>query len=156
MGSETIVAIMAERSLELIVGILGILKAGGAYLPIDPALPIERIRYMIGDSGAKLLVTTTCSKGQVPINIGTVDLGDLGTDPRNFANQTDVQRSDNLAYVIYTSGSTGRPKGVMVEHRSVVRLVRNTNYIDFSEEHRILQTGSIVFDASTFEIWGLY
>ncbi|OMD66628.1 hypothetical protein BSK62_11675, partial [Paenibacillus odorifer] len=154
VGSETIVAIMAERSLELIVGILGILKAGGAYLPIDPALPIERIRYMIGDSGAKLLVTTTCSKGQVPINIGTVDLGDLGTDPRNFANQTDVQRSDNLAYVIYTSGSTGRPKGVMVEHRSVVRLVRNTNYIDFSEEHRILQTGSIVFDASTFEIWG--
>jgi amino acid adenylation domain-containing protein len=134
--ADDIVAIMIERSVEMIIGILGILKAGGAYLPIDPDYPEERKQFMLADSGARVLLTNM-SKGH-----------------RFHHSSLITHHSGNLAYVLYTSGSTGRPKGVMVGHRNVVRLVKNTNYIEFMQEDRILQTGALEFDASTFEIWG--
>ncbi|MCU0288397.1 MAG: amino acid adenylation domain-containing protein, partial [Acidobacteria bacterium] len=137
VSHDTIVGIMAERTVEVIIGILGILKSGGAYLPIDPEYPQERIEYMLKDSNAILLA---------------VAIGLEGEKVRRCEGKK--VSSSNLAYVIYTSGSTGRPKAVMVEHRNVVRLVKNTNYVEFKENGHLLQTGALEFDASTFEIWG--
>jgi len=140
-----VVGIMVERSVEMIVGILGILKAGSAYMAIDPGYPEERKRYMLADSGATFLLTARDIKGCRE----QACLFQARTAPDN-----DAQTSNTLCYIIYTSGSTGRPKGVMVEHRNVVRLVKNTNFVSFSETLKILQTGALEFDASTFEIWG--
>jgi len=142
VGYDTIVAIMGERSLETITGILAILKAGGAYLPIDPEYPQERIDFMLKDSDAKLLLTHK-------------EIADAGSSSSTLTSTSTCQVSPaNLAYIIYTSGSTGRPKGVMITHKNVTRLVKNTNYVELTPKTRILQTGALVFDASTFEIWG--
>jgi len=146
VGAETIVGIMLERSLEMIIGILGILKAGGAYLPIDTAYPQDRIDYMLTDSGAKLLITAD-TFDKTPVNSAFR----LRSPTASVAKK---QPATYLAYIIYTSGSTGKAKGVMVTHRNVVRLVNNTGYVELTGETRILQTGAPVFDASTFEIWG--
>ncbi|MCP5049042.1 MAG: amino acid adenylation domain-containing protein, partial [bacterium] len=140
----TIVAIMADRSIDVITGILGILKAGAAYLPIDPNYPRERIDFMLRDSGAKVVIGTGLTVS------GSDGPGEQTHPPINH----ETIKPTHLAYIIYTSGSTGNPKGVMVEHRNVVRLVRNTNYMVFNPRHRIMQTGALTFDASTFEIWG--
>ena len=137
--TDSIVGIMPERTIEMIIGILGILKSGGAYLPIDPGYPQERIDYMLKDSGSKILLTTN----------------EIASCVFNFHHSSFIiHHSSQLAYIIYTSGSTGRPKGVMVEHRNVVRLVKNTDFVEFRETERLLQTGALEFDASTFEIWG--
>ncbi|MEW9702937.1 amino acid adenylation domain-containing protein, partial [Paenibacillus sp. SI8] len=162
MQAEELVGIMAERSTEMIVGMLGVLKAGGAYVPIDPDYPEERIRYMLEDAGINLLLTHSRFREQAAAFTGSLikNLIVLNNDNGHYEEellpQSNLQTtsSSDLAYVIYTSGSTGRPKGVMVEHRNVVRLVKNTNYAEFNEQTRILQTGAVVFDASTFEIWG--
>ncbi|MCP5107020.1 MAG: amino acid adenylation domain-containing protein, partial [bacterium] len=138
-----IVAIMPERSLEMIIGILGILKAGGAYLPIDAEYPRERIDYTLKDSNAKVLLSELSELSEVS--------REQQASPTQLTQHT---HPTQLSYIIYTSGSTGKPKGVMVEHRNVVRLVKNTNYIEFRENERLLQTGALEFDASTFEIWG--
>ncbi len=154
-GSESIVAIMVQRSIESIVGMLAILKAGGAYLPIDPGYPDERKCYMLQDSGARVLLTTSDLDPVFGVQVPeTVFL-----DKHSPCQAEDIEAGctgapNHLAYIMYTSGSTGKPKGTMVEHRNVVRLVKNTNYIQFTQEDRILQTGAIVFDACTFEIWG--
>jgi amino acid adenylation domain-containing protein len=136
------VGIIGGRSMEMVIGILGILKNGGAYLPIDADYPEERKNYMKADSRAKILLT---AKEIALAPKGTTFHPDL---PRPYAPGT------TLAYVMYTSGSTGRPKGVMVKHRNVVRLVKNTNFVELNPGTRILQTGAPVFDATTFEIWG--
>ena len=136
-----VVGIMVERSLEMVVGILGILKAGGAYLPIDPEYPEERRRFMLTDSSAKVLVTAN----------GLIEQG--AKKEITFAS-SHLPGPQSLAYIIYTSGSTGKPKGIMVEHRNVVRLVKSTSYIEFREKDRLLLTGNFIFDITTFEIWG--
>ena len=138
---DAIVAIMSERSVEMVIGLLGILKAGGAYLPIDPQYPEERKQYMLKESGAKILLTRQEIIGLSSIQPSAL----LPVYPANPA---------NLAYIIYTSGSTGAPKGSLVTHRNVVRLVKNTNYIDWQSDDRLLQGAALEFDASTFEIWG--
>ncbi|WP_430192084.1 amino acid adenylation domain-containing protein [Paenibacillus thiaminolyticus] len=148
------VGIMAERSPDMIIGILGILKAGGAYMPIDPGYPETRIRYMLEDSGAKMLLTKNHLLGYPAFGGKTVNLDDSHAYNGDGSNLDPGSGPYDLAYVIYTSGSTGMPKGVMVEQRNVVRLVKNCNYVALNETTRILQTGAVVFDASTFEIWG--
>jgi len=141
---DTTAAIMMQRSIDMIVAILGILKAGGAYLPIDPEYPEDRKQYMLKDSAAEILLTSDAIN-RVP------------TSP-SFSTSTSASTYKvgpaNLAYIIYTSGSTGKPKGVMVDHRNVVRLVKQANIIDFHPHQRLLMTGSIIFDVTTFEIWG--
>ena len=149
---DTIVGIMMERSIEMIIGILGILKSGGAYMPIDPSYPQERIDYMLKDSGAKILIRRAEERksGRAEKERGVFITFFLASPlPRFLASD-----SSSLAYIMYTSGSTGKPKGVMVEHRSVVRLVINNDFIEFSDRLRVLQTGAPVFDAVTFEMWG--
>ncbi|MGD2084798.1 MAG: amino acid adenylation domain-containing protein [Candidatus Aminicenantes bacterium] len=160
---DSSVGIMLDASLEVIVGVLAILKAGAAYLPIDPGYPQVRTNYMLADSNANVLVTIgmLAKEGQKAREfqgnknreiIFLDSFESSGFYPSTF--QSFHLSQSSLAYVIYTSGSTGRPKGVMVEHRNVARLVKNTNFIDFKPEDRILQTGALEFDASTFEIWG--
>ncbi|MDQ0416437.1 amino acid adenylation domain-containing protein/non-ribosomal peptide synthase protein (TIGR01720 family) [Croceifilum oryzae] len=151
---ETIVGLMVDRSVEMIVGVLGILKAGGAYLPIDREYPQARIDYLLEDSGVQILLTQSHltanrTTGRKVEALAPEQWAQGSNEPLNLDGSP-----NDLAYVIYTSGSTGNPKGVMVDHQAIIRLVKNTNYLDFSQKHRILQTGSIVFDASTFEIWG--
>ncbi|WP_159884984.1 non-ribosomal peptide synthetase, partial [Paenibacillus puerhi] len=154
VASEQPVAIMAERSIEMVVGILAILKAGGAYVPIDPDYPEERIRFLLEDSQAQVMLASDPSMIPADYDGSILDMKDERIYSGDGSNLELSSAPDALAYVIYTSGTTGKPKGVMVEHRSVVRLVKHTNYVKLDETTRILQTGAIVFDASTFEIWG--
>ncbi|MDF2865617.1 MAG: non-ribosomal peptide synthetase [Clostridia bacterium] len=137
-----VVAIMLDKSIEMMIAILGILKCGAIYLPMDLSYPKERIEYIFRDSNIKVLVNkSTFSKFDIFKNY----------DNKNLNIKSSI---DDLAYIMYTSGTTGEPKGVMVRHKSVVRLVKNTNYIDFKNTDRILQTGSMSFDAATFECFG--
>ncbi|MDP1513189.1 amino acid adenylation domain-containing protein, partial [Paenibacillus ottowii] len=148
------VGILTERSLDMITGTLAILKAGGAYVPVDPQYPEDRIRYMLKDSGAKLLLAQQDLLDRCYFDGQIVNLNDDTSYSADVSNLGVDGTGDHAAYVIYTSGSTGKPKGVVVEHHSVVRLVRNTDYVPFDESTRMLQTCAFVFDVSTFEIWG--
>lgn len=149
------VGIMAERSIEMVVGILAILKAGGAYLPIDVKYPIDRVKYMLKDSNTNILLVQSDLRDDLD---GICENVLLLEDKTIYSNDNssigNINNSSNMAYVIYTSGSTGKPKGVIVEHKSIVRLVKNNEFITLVPDDKILQTGAVVFDASTFEIWG--
>jgi amino acid adenylation domain-containing protein len=149
--NEDSIGVMAEDSLEMIIGILATLKAGGAYLPINPEYPLKRQKFLLREGGAKILLTDREEADDYGIETTALNKPGIYNTPGELQN---THTCRNLAYIIYTSGSTGIPKGVMVEHRSVVRLVKNTNYVEFKKEDRILQTGALDFDASTFEIWG--
>lgn len=158
---EKLIGVCLPRSLEFIVSILGILKAGCAYVPIDPDFPAERTRDMIRDAGLDTIITSRSGADSLTEACRGVSLKLICAD--DFDNITFVEQEEkgsrpaaasDLAYLMYTSGSTGKPKGVMVEHRSIIRLVKHTNYFPFFPDIRLLYTGSPVFDASTFEIWG--
>ncbi|WP_019419590.1 non-ribosomal peptide synthetase, partial [Paenibacillus sp. OSY-SE] len=158
MRPRAAVAILAERSIEFIVAVLGILQAGGAYVPLDPEAPEERHLYILGDCGAEFLLAV--QKFKVPESYpGTVIMLDDGTLPDEaleVLGREEVQAcsSDDPAYILYTSGTTGRPKGVLVTHGNVINLVKNKAYVPFHANHRFAQTGSVSFDAATFEIFG--
>jgi amino acid adenylation domain-containing protein len=126
VGPEVVVGLCVERSLEMVVGLLGILKAGGAYLPLEPSYPGERLGYMLADAGAAVLVTMTELADRVPALVAEIVMLD-GDGAAIAQHPTTAPASgalaDNLAYVLYTSGSTGRPKAVSVEH------CRIANYI---------------------------
>lgn len=155
--STDIITVFLDKSIEVIVSFLAILKIGAIYLPIDVNYPQKRIDYIIDNSKAKLMLVN--QNTNLSFSIPIVNVNIKNTDIYNdnnfeFHRNPNELTPDNTAYITYTSGSTGNPKGVMVSHKNVVRLVKNTNYISFNKEEHILQTGSIVFDASTFEIWG--
>ncbi|MCZ8226490.1 MAG: amino acid adenylation domain-containing protein, partial [Microcystis sp. LE19-84.1B] len=155
--ADTLVGISLERSLDMIVGLLGILKAGGAYVPIDPDYPQERISFMLQDTQVKIILTCESLQTSLPNHQAIVICLDKDWPQINQASQENLNSAvsaDNLAYVIYTSGSTGIPKGVIVTHQAVNRLVLNTNYIQFTPDDRVVQASNIAFDAATFEIWG--
>ncbi len=126
VGPDMRVGLCVERSLDLIVGLLGVLKAGGAYVALDPKLPKERLAFMLSDSGARVVLMQAASADL----FHDLDLRQVYLDrdwPEIVAGTDEPRRRDvrpeNLAYVIYTSGSTGRPKGVAVEHRQVINYV---------------------------------
>ncbi|ACC81527.1 non-ribosomal peptide synthetase [Nostoc punctiforme] len=157
VGTEVLVGIFVERSLEMLVGLLGILKAGGAYVPLDPDYPQERLSLMLADSQVPVLLTQQRLVEKLPEYGQPVVCLDTGWDIINresTANLHSEVTADKLAYVIYTSGSTGKPKGVAVPHRAVNRLVFNTNYIQLDANDCIAQAANASFDAATFEIWG--
>ncbi|WP_272037596.1 non-ribosomal peptide synthetase [Paenibacillus sp. JJ-100] len=154
VGPDRIVAIMGDRTLEMIIGMLAILKAGGAYLPIDPDFPRDRVEYFFQNSGAKWLLARSCFADRAACGAEVILMDHRQLSNENAPNLLNKTGTDNLAYVMYTSGSTGLPKGVMVEHLGVSRLVKNTNYVRFSPEDRVLQTAAPVFDVSVFDIWG--
>jgi amino acid adenylation domain-containing protein len=154
IGLEDRVGIFAERGLETIVGIVGIVKAGGAYVPLDYESPRERLEYIIADSNIKAILCKLGELAKIPTEVGRVELGGREKGEEFCENPEHYGNAENLAYIIYTSGTTGKPKGVMVEHRGVIRLVRNTNYFACNEHRVIAQASTIAFDAATFEIWG--
>ncbi|SDY59268.1 non-ribosomal peptide synthetase [Thermoactinomyces sp. DSM 45892] len=156
MGSESLIGLCVEPSLEMIVSVLGILKAGGAYVPLDPTHPESRLLYMVEDAGVQVLVTKEELRGWVPEELDVVcldrDQGMISIES-TIAPVSGVT-SENVAYVIYTSGSTGKPKGVLVEHRSLVNLScwHNREY-DVTEVDRTAKFASFGFDASVWEIF---
>jgi amino acid adenylation domain-containing protein len=155
---ESLVALCLDRSPLMILGILAILKAGAAYVPVDPEYPAQRIEFMLEDTQAPVVLTQRSladaflSGRRASLMLADDEIQDLPIAAEE--NPPRHTRPDSLAYVMYTSGSTGRPKGVLVENRSVVRLVFNTNYCNFGPDEVFLQFAPISFDASTFEIWG--
>ncbi|MCM3342854.1 amino acid adenylation domain-containing protein [Paenibacillus sp. MER TA 81-3] len=155
MRPRSAVGILANRSSEFVVAVLGILQAGGAYVPLDPEAPEERHMYILGDCGAEFLLAV--QKFKVPESYqGTVIMLDDGTLPDEALEYEETQgsSSDDPAYILYTSGTTGRPKGVLVTHGNVINLVKNNGYVPFHANNRFAQTGSVSFDAATFEIFG--
>jgi amino acid adenylation domain-containing protein len=157
VGPEVLVGLCLERGLDLVIALLGILKAGGAYVPIDPQYPSERIRFMLEDSRAPVLVTQQSLAGAVAGHAAHVVLLDnLKTIPRDrLCNLPYDAQANNLAYVIYTSGSTGQPKGTLIEHAQVLRLFEATQpWFEFSERDVWTLFHSCAFDFSVWEIWG--
>ena len=157
VGIETLVGVSMERSIAVIVGLLGILKAGGAYVPLDAGYPAERLEYMLSDTGARLLLTQESLLDHLPHFEGQVICLDRDWNQISRESNQNIEEhstSENLAYVMYTSGSTGRPKGIAIPHQAIVRLVKNTNYVQLDQSDRTGQVASMSFDAATFEVWG--
>jgi amino acid adenylation domain-containing protein len=160
IGPDDLVAVAAERSIEMIVSLLAILKAGGAYLPLDPGYPLDRLGFLLKDSGARLILAPpgladrfrsaadTAGSGARLLEVGTEKALAAEISPPSSVGPT------NLAYVSYTSGSTGRPKGVAVPHQAVIRLVKGTNFARLGLGEVLVQAAQVSFDASTLEIWG--
>nr|WP_277714046.1 non-ribosomal peptide synthase/polyketide synthase [Paenibacillus mucilaginosus] len=150
----SLVGLLTERSAEMIVAILAVLKAGGAYVPIDPEYPEERIEYILSDSEAKLLLTHRDLQGPAGWTGAVLRLDDEASYAGDDTNPGTAVNAGDLAYVMYTSGTTGRPKGNLTTHRNIMRIVRNTNYIEITGGDTLLQLSSYAFDGSTFDIFG--
>ncbi|WP_420130066.1 amino acid adenylation domain-containing protein [Longimicrobium sp.] len=157
VGPDARVGVLLERGAEMIVSLLAILKAGGAYFTLDPAYPAERLRLMLADAGAPVVITRgDLARGLESDGLRIVSLdGEAKAIARASAKApASGATPDNLAYVVYTSGSTGTPKGVMVSHRNVVQLVVGTDYVSFGPGDRVAQASNASFDAIAFETWG--
>jgi amino acid adenylation domain-containing protein len=157
VGPEILVGVFMERSVEMVVALLGILKAGGAYVPLDPEYPEDRIGFMLEDTKIAILLTQGTLRDRLPQTGARVWC--LDTDWNQFellsTEQMPVPTTDeSLAYVIYTSGSTGRPKGVMITHAALRNhMCWMQQDLPLADSDRLLQKTSISFDASGWEIW---
>lgn len=160
VGPEVLIGLSMERSVEMVVAILGVMKAGGSYVPLDPTYPRDRLAFMLEDSGVTVLLTQSHLCEQLPKVRGTVLCLDSGWRPAEEAEDTDPvsdARPESIAYVIYTSGSTGRPKGVMTPHRAACNMVlwMQAAY-HLTPSDRILQKTAFSFDAAVWEfLWPL-
>jgi amino acid adenylation domain-containing protein len=168
IGPEKLVGICIERSMEMVIGLLGILKAGGAYIPLDPSYPRERLAFMLDDSQASVLLTSErivegfkMQDDESPSSILDPQMKLLCLDTHwevialeSEQNTRSEVKPDNLAYVIYTSGSTGQPKGVAIEHRNTTALLHWARSVFTPEElSGVLASTSICFDLSIFELF---
>ncbi|MBM3298845.1 MAG: amino acid adenylation domain-containing protein, partial [Deltaproteobacteria bacterium] len=157
VGPEVLVGICVERSLEMVIGLLGILKAGGAYVPLDPTYPPQSLAFMVSDSQAPVIVLQESFQKLLPeleskFVILDRDWNNLDREPGD--NVQSGVKAENLSYVIYTSGSTGKPKGVMVEHRNVINFFIGMDaYIEHDPENTWLAVTSLSFDISVLEIF---
>ena len=161
VGPEVVVGLMVERSIEMVVGLLGILKAGGAYVPLDPEYPAERLQYMVVDAGIPVLLTQEDLLDRVPENSIRVLCLDSDWESLVMSESSEplpnTTLPDSVAYVIYTSGSTGKPKGVLVTHANVRRLFNSTHdWFNFDESDVWTMFHSYAFDFSVWEIWGAF
>ena len=147
------VAILVENKLDQILSILAILSAGGVYVPIDVDYPESRIRDILLNAEVKILITDRIKDSFIFDGLATFTVEQMCAYEGNACVELATTPS-SLAYIMYTSGTTGTPKGVMVSHKAIMRLIINTNFVHLNENDNLLQTSSIVFDASTFEIWG--
>ncbi|TCN18914.1 non-ribosomal peptide synthetase, partial [Mesobacillus foraminis] len=147
------VALLIERSAEMILGILGILKAGGVYVPIDPSYPADRVRFMVEDSGAGHMVVG--ERRLVPAHFKgqTLVLEEDGWTQEGDGNLSKVNKPSDTAYIIYTSGTTGKPKGCQISHRNVIKTVKNNGFIEITPDDTLLQLANYAFDGSVFDIY---
>lgn len=155
-GRGTLIAILTDRSPEMLVSILGIIKSGAAYLPIDPDAPQARLTYMLEDSQAKLVLTQSHLRELVPPNVPLMVWEECESDLETYPSDEPelINNPDDLAYIIYTSGSTGQPKGTLLSHRGVVNLgTAQRSELFIHEQSRVLQFASFSFDASVLEIF---
>ncbi|MGB6325819.1 MAG: amino acid adenylation domain-containing protein [Methylocella sp.] len=164
VGPDVLVGLAVERSLEMVVGVLGILKAGGAYVPLDPAYPAERLAYMLEDARLSLVLTQehllSSLPGAAKDSSSAVKFWRLDRDWPEIAHHSDADldnlaRPQDLAYCIYTSGSTGRPKGVLLTHHNAVRLFQATEpWFHFDRHDVWTMFHSLAFDFSVWELFG--
>ncbi|MEH1765145.1 MAG: amino acid adenylation domain-containing protein [Nostoc sp.] len=158
VGPDVLVGICVERSLEMIVGLLGILKAGGAYAPLDPNYPIDRLAFILEDAQVSVLLTQKHLLNNLPqnhIQVFCLDSEREILSQYSSENPASSVTSENLAYIIYTSGSTGKPKGVLINHSNVVRLFKATeHWYNFNQQDVWTLFHSFAFDFSVWEIWG--
>ncbi|NMG11915.1 non-ribosomal peptide synthetase [Brasilonema sp. UFV-L1] len=156
VGAEVLVGLCIERSLDMVIGMLGILKAGGAYVPLDPTYPFERLSFMLEDAQVPVLLTHKQWIERIGIHNSHIIC--LDKDWETLAQESEDNPSsnvtaDNLAYVIYTSGSTGKPKGVQIEHRGLLNLVFwHQKEFAVSPLDRVTQIAGVAFDACSWEI----
>ena len=157
VGPEGLVGVLVERSVHMVVAVLGVLKAGGAYVPLDPVYPPERLRFMLEDAGVSVLLTQQHLVTRLPgLKAEVIALDEQWEQIRqeSAVNPPVVTTPDNLAYVIYTSGSTGQPKGVAIEHRSAVALLHwASNVFSPPVLTGVLASTSLCFDLSIFELF---
>ncbi|MBA1231550.1 amino acid adenylation domain-containing protein [Pseudomonas viridiflava] len=156
VGPDVRVGLAAERSLDMIVGLLAILKAGGAYVPLDPDYPQDRLSFLMQDSGIELLLTQASVRDRLPVPAHVQCLLiDASLDGYSAENPVNHTTPDNLAYVIYTSGSTGKPKGTLLAHHNLMRLFAATDdWFAFNEQDVWTLFHSFAFDFSVWEIFG--
>lgn len=156
LGPETLVGVSMERSIEMIVGMLGILKAGAAYMPLDPAYPAERLRYMVEDAGAAVvLIQERLAARWADMKVRVVcldrDWNEIGQS--SGLRVESVTSAQNLAYVMYTSGSTGLPKGAGITQRNVTQVVAKSHFLELHGSEVMALASNSSFDGATFEIW---
>lgn len=147
-----------DRSFDMMVSVLGIVKSGAAYVPMSPEYPDARIGLIVRDTQSDIILTQSHLINRLDDLSGTkieMDKSLPETDAV-YQREKSIVGEDQLAYVNYTSGSTGTPKGVMLPHAGVVRLVKETNYIELGSEDKMLQLSNYAFDAFTFELWGIF
>ena len=157
VGPDTVVGIYTERSIGMLVGLLGVLKAGGAYLPLDPSFPKDRLASMLEDSWTGVILTqqNLRSNDLIPDGVIVINLDDVDAlDSYQPCNPAAIVKPENLAYLLYTSGSTGKPKGVQVIHRSVVNFLTSmAAKLGISEKNILLSVTSLSFDISVLELF---
>src|SRR5262249_55529589 len=160
VAPDELVGLLADRSFEMIVGILGILKAGGASLPLDPDYPRQRLAFMLRDADVRLLLLKKETASLLDLELGELESVFLDQEDSRAAGDEHENlnldlSSEHLAYVIYTSGSTGLPKGVLIRHANIHRLFTATEALfHFRETDVWTLFHSFAFDFSVWEIWG--
>ncbi|MGD9581211.1 MAG: amino acid adenylation domain-containing protein, partial [Vampirovibrionia bacterium] len=153
--NDTIVAVLLDRSINMIISLLAILKAGGCYLPINPDYPSDRTNYILENSESIILLTTSNYMNTVELNGLKVNLDIPEVYNEENSNLNNINDPEDLAYIIYTSGSTGKPKGVMIQHKNVIRLLINDKQLfDFNENDTWTMFHSFCFDFSVWEVYG--
>jgi len=158
VGADTLVGLSMDRSVEMVVGMLGILKAGGAYVPLDPGFPRERIELMVRDAALDIVVTQESLEKTLPGDRARkvcIDADWAEIERQERTNLAPIAGASSLAYVIYTSGSTGTPKGVQLEHRAVVNFLESMHREPGIGAHdRLLAVTTLSFDIAGLEIFG--
>ncbi|MDX1694405.1 MAG: amino acid adenylation domain-containing protein [Ketobacteraceae bacterium] len=153
------VATCFDRSFQMLVSVMAILKAGGAYVPIDPSYPEDRVKYMLDDTRAPVLLVDAQYENRFGYLETTqvVNYQDVQAELSGFSEENPnvamPEGGNSLALIVYTSGSTGKPKGVLVPQRGAARMAINTNYMDLKPGQRLTHAANLSFDATTFELW---